>query len=128
MKESLPMKSIVFIDIPSPTLFRSPIFGANGALGYFRAEKYIAAVQSAISKRQLHWSFTLDTSESNIDTLIANDVQLLVCAPGLRFMFYRKDFDKRRMVFLTTMEYLNNDVRPVMRKLRELDDGHQKGS
>lgn len=79
-------------------------------------------VQSAISKRQLNWCFTLDTRESNIDTLIANDVQLLVFAPGLRFMFYRKNFDKRRRVFLTTMEYLNNDVRPVMRKLRELDE------
>ncbi|MBK0127653.1 hypothetical protein IAE30_28335 [Pantoea sp. S61] len=122
------MKSIVFIDIPSPTLFRAPGFGANGGFGYFRAEKYIAAVQSAISKRQLNWCFTLDISESNIDTLIANDVQLLVFAPGLRFMFYRKNFDKRRMVFLTTMEYLNHDVRPVMCKLRELEDGHQKGS
>jgi hypothetical protein len=122
MKESLQMKNIVFIYMPSPTLFRVPGFGAGGGFAYFRADKYIAAVQRAINNRKLNWCFTRDTSESNIETLIANNVQLLVCAPGLRFMFYRKNFDKRRMVFLTTMEYLNNDVRPVMRKLREWED------
>lgn len=117
------MKSIVLISMPSPTLFRMPGFGANGGLfGYFREEKYIAAVQKAIDQRQLKWCFTRDTTESDIRTLMANDVQLLVCAPGLRFMFYCKGFDKRRMVYLTTLEYLSNDVRPVMRKLRELEE------
>ena len=117
------MKNIVFIYMPSPTLFRTPGFGVSGGLfAYFREDKYIAAVQKAIDKRQLNWRFTRDTTESNIETLMDEGVELLVCAPGLRFMFYRKNFDKQRMVFLTTMEYLSNDVRPVMRKIRERED------
>jgi len=117
------MKNIVFIYMPSPTLFRTPGFGVGGGLfAYFREDKYIAAVQKAIDKRQLNWRFTRDTTESNIETLMDEGVELLVCAPGLRFMFYRKNFDKQRMVFLTTMEYLSNDVRPVMRKIRERED------
>ena len=118
------MKNIVFIYMPSPTLFRTPGFGVSGGLfSYFREDKYIGAVQKAIDKRQLNWRFTRDTTESNIEALIAEGAELLVLAPGLRFMFYRKNFDKQRMVFLTTMEFMSNDVRPVMRKIREREDG-----
>jgi hypothetical protein len=117
------MKNIVFIYMPSPTLLRTPGFGVSGGLfAYFREDKYIAAVQKAIDKRQLNWRFTRDTTESNIETLMDEGVELLTCAPGLRFMFYRKNFDKQRMVFLTTMEFMSNDVRPVMRKIQEQED------
>ncbi len=117
------MKNIVFIYMPSPTLLRTPGFGVSGGLfACFREDKYIAAVQKAIDKRQLNWRFTCDTTESNIEMLMDERVELLVCAPGLRFMIYRMNFDKQRIVFLTTMEYLSNDVRPVMRKIRERED------
>ena len=99
------MKKIIFISMPSPTLMRAPGFGVGGGLfTHFREDKYIHAVQK------------------NIEELMESGVELLVLAPGLRFMFYRKNFDKQRMVFLTTMEFMNNDVRPVMRKLREMED------
>ncbi len=117
------MKKIIFISMPSPTLMRAPGFGVGGGLfTHFREDKYIHAVQKEIDKHQLHWRFTSDTTKSNIEELMESGVELLVLAPGLRFMFYRKNFDKQRMVFLTTMEFMNNDVRPVMRKLREMED------
>jgi hypothetical protein len=116
------VNNIVFVYMPSPTLFRAPEFGASGNLfAHGREDRYIAAVQKAIDERNLNWRITRDTTESNAEKLKVLNVQLLVCAPGLRFMFYRKDFDKHRMVYLTTMEYLSDNVMPVIRKLRELD-------
>lgn len=116
------MKKIIFISMPSPTLMRAPGFGVGGLFTHFREDKYMHAVQKEIDKHQLHWRFTSDTTESNIKTLIAEGAELLVLAPGLRFMFYRKNFDKQRMVFLTTMEFMSNDVRLVMRKIQEQED------
>ncbi len=117
------MNKIYFIYMPSPMLGRSPGFGANGGLfAFFREDKYISAVRKAIENRNLEWTIERDDTESDIKELIAKEAQVLVCAPGLRFMFHRKGFDKKRIVYLSMMEYLNNDVKPVMRKLRELDD------
>jgi len=117
------VNKIYFIYMPSPLLGRTPGFGANrGLFSFFREDKYIAAVQKVINKRSLDWCIERDDTESDIKALIKKDARVLVCAPGLRFMFYRKGFNKNRIVYLSMVQYLNNDIKPVMTKLRELDD------
>jgi hypothetical protein len=47
------------------------------------------------------------------------------CAPGLNYQFYRGRFDKRRGLYLTTMEFHTNDARYVIRTLKEIEQGTQ---
>lgn len=109
--------------MPSPLHGLTSVYGAGRTLmKHYREDDYIDAVQAAIDKRELDWVFVRDNTESNPEELMAQGAALLVCTPGLRFRFYRGCFKKNQVVYLSTMEYATNDVRPVMRKLRELED------
>jgi len=46
--------------------------------------------------------------------------KILVCAPGLRFQFYTNGFDKRNIIYLSVMEYVENDVKPVISKINDI--------
>lgn len=112
--------------MPSPLQGLTRVYGPRRTLiGHYKEVDYIATVQAAIDKRGLEWKFLLDNTQSDPEELRAQGAVLLVCTPGLRFRFYRGCFKKKQMVYLSTMEYATNDVRPVMRKLRELIDAVQ---
>ncbi|MFT2793287.1 hypothetical protein ACMV5I_24915 [Serratia sp. T13T92] len=114
-------KKIYFIYRSSPTLGRSPLQGAGGGLfGFYQEDKYITALQERLDKEDLNWLVEQDDTESNIEKLIEQKAQLLVCAPGLRFQFYRNGFDKENIIYLSTMEYVSNDVNPVIERIREI--------
>jgi hypothetical protein len=117
-------KKIYFIYRPSPTLGRSSIQGAGGGLfGFYQEDKYIATLQERLNEEELNWLVERDDTESDIEKLIAQKAQLLVCAPGLRFQFYRHGFDKDNIIYLSTMEYMSNDVNPVIERIREVGNG-----
>ncbi|WP_434668989.1 nitrogen fixation protein NifS [Klebsiella sp. B345] len=117
------VKKIVLIVKPSPTLGRSPLHGTGGGLfGWYRSGDYLLRLKNRMAAEGIDWRAELDTTESDIEKLIEQNVTLLVCVPGLRFQFYREGFDKNHIVYLTTMEYANGDVMPVMRKVREIID------
>lgn len=112
-------KKIYFIYKPSPTLGRSPILG-GGLFGFYQEDKYISALQERLNKENLSWIVEQDDTESDIEKLIEKNAQLLVCAPGLRFQFYRNGFEKNHIVYLSTMEYASHDVNPVIQRIREI--------
>lgn len=112
---------IYFIYMPSPMLGRYPLQGIGGGLfAYYREDKYISALQGVLDKVYPEWSVERDDTESDIEKLIAQKATLLICAPGLRFQFFRNGFSKKNIIYLSTMEYVNNDVNPVIKRIKEL--------
>ncbi|MER5130470.1 hypothetical protein [Serratia marcescens] len=65
-----------------------------------------------------------DNTEADIEKL-SLDAFFIVCAPGLNYQFYRGKFDKRRALYLTTMEFHTNDTRRVIRTLKEIEQGNE---
>ena len=115
------VKKIVLIDKPSPTLGRLVPHGTGaGLFGWYRSGDYLLRLNNRLAAEGIDWQAELDTTESDIEKLIAQNVTLLVCVPGLRFQFYHAEFDKSHIVYLTTMEYAYGDVMPVIRKIREI--------
>ena len=109
--------------MPSPLHGLIRVYGpGRKRFRHYREDDYVDAVQAAIDKRGLDWVILRDDTESDTDKLRAQGAALLVCLPWLRLRFRRGCFDKNQMIHLSTMEYATNDVRPVMRKLRELKD------
>lgn len=49
--------------------------------------------------------------------IIARKIKLLVCAPGLRFHFYNHGFEKRNIIHLSMMNYVNNNIHPVISRI-----------
>lgn len=114
--------------MPSPIFGRNPIQGVTGS-GIFGAlfnlyteDNYILALQKAIAQKNLDWHVYRDDTESDIKKLIEQGARLLVCALGLKYMFYRKGFDRKNIIYLDTFEYANNVTTPVIDRIVELEN------
>jgi hypothetical protein len=110
-------KTIYFIHAPSTTLGRSPL--QRGFFPYAFTEKYIHSLQSELDRLDINMNVVADDTESEIERLIARAPALLVCAPGLRYQFYHRGFDKHKIVWLNVAEYMSADVQPVIAKIFE---------
>ncbi|EAA7988986.1 nitrogen fixation protein NifS [Salmonella enterica] len=116
-------KKIYFIYMPSTTLGRAPLQGTGGGLfAYYREDKYITSLNSYFDINAFDWVAKRDDTESDIELLIKQGAVLLICAPGLRFQFYRNGFSKENVIYLSTMEYINNDVKPVIKRIKEIEN------
>lgn len=120
-------EKIYFIYMPSPMLGRSPMQGVNGAgffgnlLGIYTEDKYISKLKAELDRRNLNWSIERDNTESDIEKLIEQKAKLLICAPGLKYQFYRGGFNEKNIVYLSMMEYASNITHPVIKRIEELE-------
>ncbi|WP_264644014.1 nitrogen fixation protein NifS [Candidatus Symbiopectobacterium sp. NZEC127] len=125
-------EKIYFIYMPSPMLGRSPIQGINGAgffgnlFGVYTEDKYISKLKTELERRNLHWSIERDNTESDIQKLIEQKAKLFVCAPGLKYQFYRGGFDKENIIYLSMIEYASNITHRVFKRIDELENERKK--
>ncbi|MXP49225.1 nitrogen fixation protein NifS [Pantoea sp. Eser] len=125
VKKVISIKKICMISKPSPTLGRSPLHGAGGGLfGHYNESNYISEVQKKLDSIGCEWVIVADDTEGDIEKIIAQGTMLIVCAPGLRFQFYSNGFDKKRIIYLSAMEYASDNASPLIKKLNEI--GNQK--
>lgn len=114
--------------MPSPMLGRNPMQGVNGAgffgnlFGVYNEDKYIDKLNSDLRALGISWITIRDNTESDIEKIIAQGAKLLVCAPGLKFQFYRGGFNKKNIIHLSTMEYASNITRPVIARIKEIEN------
>lgn len=116
-------EKIYFISRPSPTIGRSPIFGAGGGLfGLYKEGQYVSSLKNKLELAGINWTVECDDTEADIEKLIEQKAKLLVCAPGLRFQFYSGGFDKNNIVHLSMMDYVTNNVTPVINKIKGISN------
>lgn len=106
---------IYVIYSPSPTLGRSPL--QRGHFPYALTENFIKSLQRELDRLDMDYRVMADNTESDIEILITREPVLLVCAPGLRYQFYHRGFDKQKIVWLGVMEYFSADPSPVLKRL-----------
>lgn len=122
---------VFFIYMPSPMLGRNPMQGVNGAgffgnlFGVYNEDKYIDKLNNDLRVQNLNWIVERDNSESDIEKIIEQGVDLLVCAPGLKFQFYRGEFNKKNIIHLSMMEYASNITRPVISRIKEIENENE---
>ncbi|MEG3132330.1 hypothetical protein SC206_01935 [Rouxiella sp. T17] len=111
-------KTIYVVHSPSPTLGRSPL--QRGYFPYALTENFIKSLQLELDRIGTDYRVIADDTESDIEILITRNPVLLVCAPGLRYQFYHRGFDKQKIIWLDVMEYSSVDPRSVLKRLAEL--------
>lgn len=111
-------KTIYVVHSPSPTLGRYPL--QKGYFPYALTEKFIKSLQRELDRLGRDLRVIADDTESDIEILITRNPVLLVCAPGLRYQFYHRGFDKQKIVWLDVMEYSSADPRTVLKRLEKL--------
>ncbi len=111
----------------SPTLGRTAFPWVSGSSFITRfldgntVDNYVSALQNKINKINLDWEVYPDNTESNIVKLISQNAKLLICTPGLRFQFNRTGFDKNNIIYLSSMEYANNVITRILKRINEID-------
>ncbi|HBO23647.1 MAG TPA: nitrogen fixation protein NifS [Providencia sp.] len=121
-------KKIFLIHNPSPTLGRVTYPWVNGSsivaryLSGNTVDNYLSALQKEIDVKNLDWKAYCDDTESDIEKLISQNADLLVCVPGLKYQFNETGFDKNNIIYLSTMEYANNVTTAVISKIVKLDN------
>ncbi|WBA55893.1 nitrogen fixation protein NifS [Providencia sp. 21OH12SH02B-Prov] len=120
-------KKVYLIYQPSPTLGRAAFTWLDGSnfiariLSGNTVEHYVSLLQSTIQKKNLNWIVYKDNTESDIEMLIQQNASLLICIPGLKYQFYKKDFDTKNIIYLSTMEYANSDTTSVIKRIEEIE-------
>lgn len=112
---------IYFISRTSPTIGRSTFAGVGGGLfGLYKEKKYMSALQDALKSVEIDWIVESDNTEADIEKLMVQNAKLLVCAPGLRFQFYSNGFDKKNIIHLSMMDYVSNNFKPIIKRIKEI--------
>ncbi|WP_145553814.1 hypothetical protein [Yersinia canariae] len=105
-------KTAVFVYNSSPmlgrALFTPMIFGWN------KENKYVKKLNYDLVENGINCNVILDPSESNIEEL-KEVADFIICTPGLQKQLYLSGYDKRRVIYLTTLEYYCNDTDRVIR-------------
>ncbi|QCJ71957.1 nitrogen fixation protein NifS [Providencia heimbachae] len=83
-----------------------------------KADNYISTLQKELQQENLNWCVYKDDTESDIEKLIAQNADLLICIPGLRYQFYTNGFDKKNIIYLSTMEYANSVTNSVIQRIK----------
>ncbi|EMX8467012.1 hypothetical protein AAH178_002904 [Serratia marcescens] len=117
------MKVIYFVINATPLLGRGVM--PRKWIFSLSKESFTSALNRDVNKLATAPYIVLDDdTEADIEKL-SLDAFFIVCAPGLNYQFYRGKFDKRRVLYLTTMEFHTNDTRRVIRTLKEIEQGNE---
>ena len=125
---SMEKKKIYLIYSRSPTLGRTAFPWTSGSSFVARflegntVDNYVSVLQNKINKINLDWEVCPDNTESDIEKLISQNAKLLICTPGLRLQFNRTGFDKNNIIYLSSMEYANNVITRVLKRINEIDN------
>ncbi|WP_160623130.1 nitrogen fixation protein NifS [Mixta intestinalis] len=112
-------KKIVFVFNSSPVPGRSPPI-SSAIFSWFCEENYIQALDSYLKREGYPWVVEQDTSEADIE-ILKNYAEIIICAPGLRWQFYTNGFDKKNIIYLSTMEYATNNIERVCRLIKSTE-------
>lgn len=66
-----------------------------------------------MAEKRINCQIILDQTESNIEEL-KKIADFIICTPGLQKQFYLSDYDKRKVIYLTSLEYHCNDTDRVI--------------
>lgn len=117
-------KNIIFVSNASALPGRTaPITGA--IFSWFREKDYIQAVRDFLKRENLPWSIEQDNSEADIEK-IKDYADIVLCAPGLSLQFNSKGFNKKMIIYLSTIEYATNNIERVCKLVKSIEaDGKQ---
>lgn len=117
---------VVFIYSPSPFPGRSPL--QRGYFPFSLTEKFMSALSLALQPSGHDVQLAVDNTESDIELLLAQKVDFLVCAPGLRLQFYHQGFNPQQIIWLNVTEFMNSDARATALRIRAMIGDKEKSS
>ncbi|BAP85302.1 hypothetical protein LOOC260_107620 [Paucilactobacillus hokkaidonensis JCM 18461] len=106
------MKKAVLVYYRTNMLLQGPFY--KPLYGIKKYHAYIDRLQQAVSDRKLDWNIIADDTDADIEKLEQENVDVVLCEPGLEKFFNAGDFPTNKILFLDSLSYYNTDVLPAL--------------
>lgn len=113
---------ICFVSTPSFSICLNPIsMQKGGAFTFFNdAETFINLTQTRIDSLSLPWVVLKDSSYADAKKIKDAGFDLILLAPGLKYMFYRNGFDKSKVIHISFNDYTTNNINNIIDKIKKV--------
>lgn len=121
--------NICFVYTPSFSLCLNPIAMQRGGVFTFyqSADDFVSTVQKRILSLALPWSVQKDNSYADAEKIKAAGFDVILLAPGLRFMFFRNGFDKNSILPVSFNDYTTRNVDNIINQINAALANRVKG-
>ena len=113
---------ICFVSTPSFAIcFNTISMQRGGVFTFFKnADSFVDLIQKKINSLELPWLVLKDNNYADAKQIAVDGFDLILLAPGLKYMFYRNGFDKRKVIHISFNEYTTNNVGSIIHKIKEV--------
>ena len=90
--------------------------------GFGKGKKYVEKLNKCLEERNMNWRVEIDDSNSDADKIEKENPDLIICVNGLQKRFFKKDFNPNRIVFLTSMELYEMEVKRMIKIMGDITE------
>lgn len=122
MENSNRMTKICVVCTPSFSICFNPIMMQGNALSHFIVDhnEYISSLRKQVESLGLPWLIESDTTYADAKEIELQGFDIIVVIPGLKFMFARRGFDKKKIIHLDYFSYSTKNVNVAIRRIKEV--------
>jgi hypothetical protein len=94
----------------------------GNALSHFIVDhnEYIYSLRKQVESLDLPWLVESDTTYADAKEIELQGFDIIVVIPGLKFMFARRGFDKKKIIHLDYFSYSTKNVHVAIRRIKEV--------
>ena len=116
---------ICFVFSPSFSLTLNPFAMQGGGVFTFYTDEdeFLESLQKQIDIKGYRWEVSKDTTHADGAEIKKSGFDYILLAPGLKFMFYKNGFERRKIIYLDFYDFNTSDVESIIVKMNEVING-----
>lgn len=121
MKSSSNMTKICVVRSPSFSRCFNPFMIQSNPLSHFIVDEneYISSLRKRVESLGLPWLVEPDNTYADAKEIKDQGFDIIIVTPGLKLLFARRGFDKRKVVHLDYFSYATQNVNVAIRRIKE---------
>lgn len=113
---------ICFVFTPSFSICLNAIsMQKGGVFTFFKdADDFVNSIQKKINSLKLPWLVLKDNSYADAKQIEVDGFDLILLAPGLKYMFYRNGFDKSKVIHISFNDFSTSNIDSIINQIKEV--------
>lgn len=121
MKNSSNITRICVVCSPSFSRCFNPFMIQSNALSHVIVDEneYISSLRKCVESLGLQWLVERDNTYADATEIKDQGFDIIIVIPGLKLLFARREFDKRKIIHLDYFSYATQNVNVAICKIKE---------